>query len=210
MGSGSTLVAAAILDRRYVGYDLDADYVALARQRVADALSTRTVPDAVAEPPALAGETAHRIAEEALLAAGYVITGRNRKVPGAGLSVAFVAEDAAGDTWRFDVCGPNTSRRGGLARLDAVWRALGRAGAVRGSARAGSGVIPLVLLTTALPRSGEPATALRAAGPHAFFDAIELGSDDGRDRLERYAKGGFTDDPQPGFWNAGDIDRLRR
>jgi len=36
MGSGSTLVAAAGLDRRYVGYDLDPDYVAIARRRVAD------------------------------------------------------------------------------------------------------------------------------------------------------------------------------
>ena len=38
MGSGSTLVAAAGLGRRYVGYDLDATYVEIARRRVAAAL----------------------------------------------------------------------------------------------------------------------------------------------------------------------------
>jgi DNA modification methylase len=37
LGSGSTAVAAVRNDRRYVGYDTDADYVALAEQRVADA-----------------------------------------------------------------------------------------------------------------------------------------------------------------------------
>ena len=36
MGSGSTLVAAARTGRRYVGYDLDAGYVELARARVED------------------------------------------------------------------------------------------------------------------------------------------------------------------------------
>jgi len=46
MGSGSTLVAAARLDRRYVGYDLDGDYVEIARRRVAEALD---VP--MADPP---------------------------------------------------------------------------------------------------------------------------------------------------------------
>jgi len=36
MGSGSALVAAARLGRRYAGYDLDPEYVAIARRRVAD------------------------------------------------------------------------------------------------------------------------------------------------------------------------------
>ena len=35
MGSGSALVAAARLGRRYVGYDLDPSYVEIARRRVA-------------------------------------------------------------------------------------------------------------------------------------------------------------------------------
>ena len=34
MGSGTTLVAAALTDRRGVGYDLDSDYVDIARERI--------------------------------------------------------------------------------------------------------------------------------------------------------------------------------
>ena len=67
---------------------------------------------------------------------------------------------------------------------------------------------PLVLLTSHLPRRpSEGDTALRAAGPQAFFDVVELLADDGLERLRRYAKGGFTNDPQPGFWTASDLAR---
>src|SRR6478672_6027373 len=53
MGSGSTLVAAARRNRRYVGYDLDATYVDIARLRVRDEghlpASTDTVDTSVAD-----------------------------------------------------------------------------------------------------------------------------------------------------------------
>ena len=45
MGSGSALVAAARLGRRYVGYDLDPTYVELARRRVGEALATTAMSD---------------------------------------------------------------------------------------------------------------------------------------------------------------------
>ena len=41
MGSGSTLVAAALSNRRYVGYDLDPSYADIARHRVEDAVAER-------------------------------------------------------------------------------------------------------------------------------------------------------------------------
>jgi DNA modification methylase len=46
MGSGSTGVAAARNDRRYVGYETDADYVELARKRITAEATTVAVPDA--------------------------------------------------------------------------------------------------------------------------------------------------------------------
>jgi hypothetical protein len=89
-----------------------------------------------------------------------------------------------------------------LLRVDHVWRALGRASAVKST----RGDVPLVLLTSHLPkRPGEGDNALRAAGPEAFFDAVEMLSDDSLERLQRYAKGGFTSEPQPGYWTAADL-----
>ncbi len=49
MGSGSALVAAALLGRRYVGYDLDAHYVDIARRRVAAALEQDVTARATAQ-----------------------------------------------------------------------------------------------------------------------------------------------------------------
>jgi site-specific DNA-methyltransferase (adenine-specific) len=202
MGSGSTLVAAALLDRRYIGYDLDAGYVDMARRRVAEAIADVSTREHAAGPD---GDTALRLAELALGDAGFTITGRNRRVPQTGVTVGFVAEDDARDVWRFEVCGPNTTYRGGMAKVDVAWRALGRAAAIGGAHDAHG--VPLVLLTTALPASGEAVTALRAAGPGAFFDVIDLASDDDADRLQRYAKGGYTADPQPGFWTDAELGR---
>ena len=202
MGSGSALVAAARLGRRYVGYDLDPAYVEIARSRVATALS-EPEPASPADSADLAevsvvdGKSASRLAEDVVTEAGFTITSRKQRVRGTGVTVSLVATDAAGAEWMFDVAGLFTSRRGGLQHTDAVWRALGKAHAIRG--RAGS--VPYVLLTTHLPRrSTEGATALRAAGPQAFFDAVDMLSSDGRVRLQRYAKGGMTTEALPGFW----------
>src|SRR5262249_14627095 len=133
------------------------------------------------------GRPAQRLAAHVLVDAGFEIKERNRRVRGTGVTIDFVATDADGGTWFFDVAGSFTSHRGGLLRTDAVWKALGRAYALKRA----RGDVPLVLLTTHLPkRPSEGDTALRAAGPDAFFDAIEMLSPDSLERLERYAKGG--------------------
>ena len=198
MGSGSALVAAARLGRRYVGYDLDERYVAIARQRVAEAVQAGETELA----PSHDGKPARKLAEEVLEEAGFRIHERNRRIRRTGVTVDFTATDADGATWYFDVPGALTSHRGGLLRTDTVWRTLGRAHALRRARRE----VPLVLLTSHLPRRpSEGDTALRAAGPDAFFDAIELLSDESLERLRRYAKGGFSNDPQPGFWTVEEL-----
>src|SRR5262245_19632749 len=114
MGSGSTLVAASGVGRRYVGYDLDPGYVEIARRRVAEVeelmVATATPDD---------GRAAVDLAADALEGAGFRITRRAARIPDAGLAVTFAATDVAGRQWLFDVAGPNTSHRGGLARTEA-------------------------------------------------------------------------------------------
>ena len=202
MGSGSALVAAARLGRRYVGYDLDPHYVEIARRRVAEEGGVSADDDTLRVRATREGKAAGRLAEEALEAAGFTIRDRSRKVREAGVVVDIVADDAHGEPWFFDVPGAFTSHRGGLQRTDRVWRALGRASALRGR----HGEVPLVLLTTHLPRrGGEGDVALRAAGPQAFFDAIGLLDDDDVDRLAMYAMGGRRHTPLDGFWTPADL-----
>jgi hypothetical protein len=117
-----------------------------------------------------------------------------------GLAVDFTGTDAAGRTWYFDIAGPNSAYRGGMARSETVWRALGRAHVV-----AAGGHAPFVVLTTQLPRPGTEADkALRAPGPGGMFDAVDLLSTEARARLAAYA-GGRCGSPRAGFWSAADV-----
>lgn len=152
------------------------------------------------------GRSAGDLAEAALLDAGFVVTGRKRRVPRTGVTVAFEASDRQGKPWLFDVPGPYTSYRGGLVSTETVWKALGRAHALRGARPPRP---PLVLLTTHLPpRQSDADAGLRAAGPDAFFDAVDLLDDQARTRLETYA-GGRRDHPLPGFWTAAELSGAR-
>lgn len=224
MGSGTTLVAAAKTDRRYVGYDLDPAYIEIARSRVEAVLQRRRPPEVEARrplrtaPPASAvdddgpvdfqaraareGKKAHDLAEERLVEAGFEIIGRNHRFKGLGLSVNFVAADRAGGVWYFDVTGAFTSVRPGMLRTDTVWKCLGRAHVL-----ANQGHRPVVFLTSNLPRRGSDGDrALRNAGPSAFFDAVEIFSDEGFTRLQTYASGGNADRPLTGFWTERDLE----
>ena len=179
LGSGSTLVAASQLRRRYVGYDLDPTYVTIAKDRVAQAAA---LPPTVAVPEVSADKLAERVLGEA----GFVIVARDKRMAKTGVAVSFAATDPHGRDWLFDIAGPNTTHRGGMLRTDVVWRALGRAAAIK-TAR---GTTPLVLLTTALPRpKSDGAHALAATGvdlacatidiasPHAIDELASLGRD---------------------------------
>ena len=197
MGSGSSLVAAARLGRRYVGYDLDAEYVSLARRRVEDALAAADGPETGPDP---AGRSAAAVAEDALGAAGFEIVARKHRVRDTGVVVDLVGRDAGGATWWFDVPGALTSHRGGLTQTEAVWRALGQAAALR------SRGTPLVLLAAGLPKA-DGDSALRAAGPATVFDVVDVRSAAALARLARYASAGAAAGPLAGFWTAADLER---
>jgi site-specific DNA-methyltransferase (adenine-specific) len=222
MGSGSTLVAAALLDRRYVGYDLDPQYRDLAAQRVEHALTSRDgtvvrpsarrstkvaptvgTPESFQARATREGKAAQALAAQMLDEAGFTIVARNKRLRGTGVTINFVALDADEFPWYFDVSGAFTGTRGGLLRTDTVWKSLGRAHVLAQPERE---IDRLVFLTSHLPRPGsEGDTALRAAGPDAFFDAIEMRTDDGFDRLSAYATG--RREPLPGFWSERELGR---
>ena len=198
MGSGSTLVAAARLGRRYVGYDLDPAYVDMARQRVA-AEGSPTTGDVPSEIGDLA---ARKLAERELTEAGFVITARDVKVPGGGVSIDLDAVDKSGRRWLFEVAGSFTSQRGGLSRTDTVWRHLGRAAAIGGRVPG----VPVVVLTTRLPRRrSEGDLALRAAGPAVIHDVVDLLDPEALGRLAAYA--GRRVKPLGGYWTDDDLSR---
>ncbi|HVM34541.1 MAG TPA: site-specific DNA-methyltransferase [Actinomycetota bacterium] len=223
LGSGTTAVAAASRGRRYAGYDTNLKYVEIARGRVAEELEARkdarlngrqTPPFNVALPAPISphehfqarateeGKAAQAIAESVLQQAGFEIVRRNHKLRGIPLTVNFVATDAAGKEWYFDVSGAFTTTRGGLLRTDTMWKSLGRAHVL-----AKRGITPVVLLTSHLPkRRSLGDQALRGVGVEGFFDAIEMYSDEGQARLVTYALGNHHRRPLPGFWTRQEMD----
>lgn len=229
-GSGSTLVAAARTGRIGVGYDLDAQYVALGQERVeaelrrgaeraratggieasdgppgdgAELLGQLPPDDRQEHFQALAvreGKRAQDIARQRLEAAGFVVDEKKRH-PSGIVELDFHATSPDGARqWWVDVSGGFTTSRPGLVRIDAVWRLLGRLHVLR--SHAGGGVL---VLTSNLPKRGSPGDlALRAVGPDVLFDAIELFDPAGIDRLAHYAQAP-DDGPLPGFWTDADL-----
>ena len=131
------------------------------------------------------------LARDILEHAGFVEVVEKRKFA-SGVEVNFVAKDALGNNWFFDVSGAFSrgNARAGLRRTDTLWKALGKAAVLKES---GLEAYRLVLLTTDVPPSSSAGgAALRAAtGPDkVVFDAIEMLSPDGLRRLAHYAERG--------------------
>jgi len=220
MGSGSTAVAALRTDRHYVGYDLDADYIARADERIAaererlgaldaDQLAlfkvrlpaVRRRDEEEPEPgdyqsrAVREGRQAKEIAEALLLDCGFDIKGYDVAVPG-GVEVNLVAADAAGQDWAFDISGAFTSHRPGLKRTDTLWKALGKASVLHVDPTFD---MPVVLLTTDKPTRGSAGAKALASvtGWHPDRDrrrpiaaVVEMLDPEGRDELARYARDG--------------------
>jgi site-specific DNA-methyltransferase (adenine-specific) len=186
MGSGTTAIAAVRNGRHYLGYDTDEAYVKAARERV-DAEVARVQ----ANPGPPRPDKAIEAAGDALIAAGFTLadakTTKRRRFAG-GVSVSWVATDAAGDEWLVIVAGSTTVMRTGLRRSDVLFRTLGEAGTLT---TAGHRVL---VLTTDLPARGSAQlAAVTAARGTSLVDALELGATGLTPRLEGYAAGGITE-----------------
>ncbi len=207
MGSGTTAIAAVRRERSYIGFDTEPAYVEAARQRVAAELDRRAgrgrnhlqlrLP--AVPPPADPEENPHvRAVREGRKAKdiafellnhipGFEVRHRDVKRLGS-IEVDFEVETADGQVWYFDVSGGFTSGRAGLRRTDTVWKALGRAALCKALPT----VPRYVLLTTHLPPVGSVGwkALVQARDTGLIFDAIEMLSVDGRDRLISYAQAG--------------------
>ncbi|HMJ78504.1 MAG TPA: site-specific DNA-methyltransferase [Iamia sp.] len=222
MGAGSTLVAAERTERKYVGFDLDPDFVELSRARVrqeTERLDRKPIfalkPSQIRERRQIEipsinddddfqaratkeGKAANALAERVLGpiedgGAGFNVFRRKVRLSGVGAEFNIEMKDADGGLWYVDVSGASFANpRGGLRRTDTLWKALGRAD-VFFHADEHTVDHRLILLTSHLPRHGsEGDRALRSVGPEAVFDVIAMLDDAGRDRLSQYGSGGFS------------------
>ncbi len=210
MGSGSSAVAAVRTGRHYLGFDTDDDYIAIAEGRVADELERLATVDDSRVPyrvelPAVVdteddeapqeravreGRQARDLAQLLLQECGFTDIRSEVKPRGLGIALTFVAKDATGADWAFDVSGAFTSNRGGLRRTDTLWKALGKASVLHESGDR----MPLVLLTTDAPGRGTAgAQSLKVMrGPDKpIFDVIELLDLEDQARLRGYAESGL-------------------
>jgi site-specific DNA-methyltransferase (adenine-specific) len=184
-GSGTTLVAAARTGRHGVGVDTDPAYVELSNERAkSDEAATPADDDRFLRARS-GGKAISALAEAALVDAGFTVTGRNVRVKGAGLAVDLVVTDRTGVTWDVDVVGGFTVPANGLARMDAVWRSLGRAAVLQAAGRGRR-----LLLTSHLPPPGsEGDQALRTAVPALYDAVLEVLGDATPARLAELAAG---------------------
>ncbi len=198
LGSGSAAVAALRSGRRFAGYDIDAGYIDTAKKRIrkekADLKHVRRI--ACSDE----GKAVHEAARNLLQECGFRKIKRNRKIPGLGVTVSFIAEDETGETWHFIVSGAYTLARSGLQRTDTAYQALGVA-----SILVRNGFAPVVLAAAELPEKKSAAdVALHAAGPELLFDVVKITSTLDRAKLKQYAAGD-RQKPLAGFWTAEEL-----
>jgi len=184
-GSGTTLVAAARTGRHGIGVDTDPGYVDIANERAKSAEAVPRPDDDPYEVARSAGKATGALAEAALVAAGFEVEGRGVRVKGAGVVVDFVVRDRSGGVWDVDVAGGLTVPANGLARMDAVWRALGRGAVLRAAGRGRR-----LLLASHLPAAGtEGDQALRTAAPDLYAAVLGLLDEGTSGRLAELASG---------------------
>ena len=171
-GAGTTPVAAVRTGRHYVGFDTDADYIALARQRVEaertcggdhDGFRRWEVSIPAKTNGSLSGtedlqlrelregSSASRMARLLIHEAGFGEIKRD-VICSDNIKLSYSARDRQGALWRFDVAGTFAQvREQGLESNALLWKAIGKATMLHLSDPA-----PLVIFTTGLPAPGTP------------------------------------------------------
>ncbi|MEM7095911.1 MAG: site-specific DNA-methyltransferase [Actinomycetota bacterium] len=214
MGAGTTAVAAVRTGRSFIGCETEQEYIDLSNHRVAEeheraerrrveGRSLQVVIPAVKalgdddpnldpqERAVREGIKAEDLARLVLEECGFTSVTEKKTKLRCGVQIDITAASQDGQLWHFDVTGTFTSERDGLRRTDTLWKSLGKAAARATDAAAEN--VPYVLLTTSKPAAGEAWRALQACqqGPdRVIFDAIEMLSPEGQERLRGYASEG--------------------
>jgi DNA modification methylase len=211
IGSGTTAVAAIRTGRHYVGFDTEDKYLRIARRRTKEERAESrhdttdgSLPFRVALPAVPAGEDpdedfqaravregrqAKELARIVLETCGFADIRSDVRLPHLGVEVNFVAQDATGADWAFDVSGAFTSSRAGLRRTDTLWKALGKAAVLHEA----MSDLPLILLTTDAPAknsAGHSALDVIRGPGKPVYDLIQLLEPDDQQRLRTYAAAG--------------------
>ncbi len=158
------------------------------------------------------GKKAQDIASRLLTEAGFETIKEKVKHPKGLIDFNFRVTHPDGvQQWWVDVSGAFVTNRPGLQRTDAVWRLLGKLSVLQALAAqdasdsSAADQDRVLVLTSNLPKKGTPGDqALRAVGPSAIFDAIELYDPAGLERLRHYAENPDAQ-PVPGFWSEAEI-----
>lgn len=198
MGAGTTAVAAVRTGRRYAGFDIDADYVALAQRRIDAAQAAGgahngrrrwdvSVPAAPGDKrpggedlqarALREGRSASQIAQLLIREAGFRNVKRDIHCCN-GIKISFTAQTPAEELWRFDLAGGFTQvSQPGLSANESLWRTIGKATVLHLSDPA-----PLVVFTTGRPAAGtagrEALDAVTGRG-RAITGVIHLGEPGG-------------------------------
>lgn len=144
------------------------------------------------------GQKARLLADQALVACGFVSIERNVAYGDLGVAVDFRARDARGGLWLFDLAGAYSATRPGLRRPDVLLKALGKASVLHQARRNDADrddLGPLVLLSTEVPAERTAGgRALRTVTGHGgsdpVYDVLELLDPDSMGRLVAYGAGG--------------------
>ncbi|MEL6891793.1 MAG: site-specific DNA-methyltransferase, partial [Actinomycetota bacterium] len=171
MGSGSTAVAAKRTGRHFVGYDTDREYVKAAKERIRS-MAPAELPDR---------RTLKELGRTALEEAGWTIVADNPRIA-PGVTVSLRAE-RDGVAQLFEFGGVNTPARGGMARIETVWKTIAKASILReNTLDTPEGPASLVVLTVGSVRGGPLATVTGAGKPIAAL--IDVTDDDVGERLD--------------------------
>ena len=137
------------------------------------------------------GRLAKDLARIVLEEAGFKDLRSDVKLRTCGVELNFVATDAHGQDWAFDVSGAFTSGRAGLRRTDTLWKALGKAAVLRSAVED----LPLILMTTDAPArgsAGHRALATMRGPGQPIHDLIEILNPVDQERLRNYAASGLA------------------